>query len=844
MQNGTCYILAMIKRDDGERLLLGAGYYEFTREQKHFNPNQFQNDIVELQGTDGQLLAGQVRRSTSQPFDGYIGDGTTPKDIVEQKRREFFLFFRKQHHYTVVYIMPDGSAIKRDRGYITDAPAVQELYQVQPKWHVALAFEDVNYYSYAEDDKGNEIYSFDAELGLANIEDGGLIFDDKGAISTGVSYGIERVGQATGNPIEATITSKAAQFSNMELLGETSQDTTTGKNLLHVIPITGAARGCTVNMTDDGLAHVKGICNASWVDLTSRSTAIAFPAGTYTLSLTIPNSGHGTVLRCYTVETGGSYTDYAIGKDNKSTTFTTTSAIKSAYIWLSGTAAGQVIDNTFGIMLESGSTATAWEQYTGGSAGPNPNGPIKVKTVTGTQIVRTVGKNILDPFAGSNGSINGGNGSISRDERSNIQTTETFIRIVSELDYHGFVGEPVDCTPNEKLTLSWTRHGETTVQYIGIFFYDKNGSFLKRDTGVTTGDGSLTSTVPANAAKAVAYLSARYAGQVVTFYDVMLERSAAKTAFEPYRGIDHPLQLGNIELCKLGDYQDRIFKDGASWKIQKKVGKKVLDGSESLTVTGEAYYTFVQDAYSLAHTEESVRYGTIDYISSNYFGVEGLDYLFNDDATGITMAHVGTGDSRLIFNITGYTADQLKAWLASNKPNLYYALATTTTTTITDKNLIHQLDAIASARLEHGANTITATSENLGATMDADWIEFDPATQEGGYVWAPSSGGGPVIVTVNGVDSANPVWHVYGPATNPTLTNSSTGEALTWNNTVPANQELIIDMGNQTATLEGANVFEFVSGSWIQLKPGQNRISYTAANTIKSSRVYWNEVVG
>ena len=95
MQNNTCYILALIKRDDGERLLLGSDFYEFSSGLKHFNPNQFANDVVELQGTDGQLLAGQVRRSTSQVFEGIIGDGTTSKQMVEQKRREFFLFFRK-----------------------------------------------------------------------------------------------------------------------------------------------------------------------------------------------------------------------------------------------------------------------------------------------------------------------------------------------------------------------------------------------------------------------------------------------------------------------------------------------------------------------------------------------------------------------------------------------------------------------------------------------------------------------------------------------------------------------------------------------------------------------------
>ena len=68
-----CWILALFIRDDGERFLLGDGMYEFAEKQQHFQANEFANDVVEVQGNDGSLLAGQVRRSTAQAFDGYVG---------------------------------------------------------------------------------------------------------------------------------------------------------------------------------------------------------------------------------------------------------------------------------------------------------------------------------------------------------------------------------------------------------------------------------------------------------------------------------------------------------------------------------------------------------------------------------------------------------------------------------------------------------------------------------------------------------------------------------------------------------------------------------------------------
>lgn len=453
MQNDTCYILALIKRDDGERLLLGSGFYEFTSGQKHFAPNTFVNDVVELQGTDGQLLAGQVRRSTTQIFEGYIGDGTTEKQTVEQKRREFFLFFRKQHRYTAVYIMPNGTAIKRDGGYITEAPAVQELYQVQPKWRVGLAFENVNYYSYAEDSQGQEIYSFSADLSLSNIQGGGLKWDANGAMSDGtVTY---------------------------------------GKNLARIAAVTG------------------------------------------TIS--------GTLVAEYLEETNE--------------------------IWVHGT--------------------------------PSTSGYQQVA--------------------------------------------------------------------------------------------------------------------------AIAFAPALVGGE---------------------------------------SYQYKPFRTSGTSSRATRVKVKWPGSTSTTNITA-----------------------TLNIVSSNS-----------------TLSAGANGATEGIFEISFY----------SNTPE------------------------------DFKVKLMFATAADGATTYD------DPGktVTGGGYIWEASSGGGPSYITVDGIDDAQPVWHVIGPATNPTLTNSSNGLSITFNSTVPSGQELIVDMGKQTATMEGANVFEYISGSWLTLAPGVNRIAYTAANTTNGSKIYWNEIVG
>lgn len=177
-----CYILALFVRDDGQRLLLGDGAFEFNEKLQHFVGNTMDNDTMEIQGNDGIILAGQVRRPAPQPFDGYIADFGVDKTQTEVYRRQFLAFFAKNHYYKVIYVFPDGSAIKRQHGFIVDPPEVKEMWQKSPEYHVSLNFEDVNYYAYLEDEDGEEIYGQSAVIPLATAATGGEVWDEYGEV--------------------------------------------------------------------------------------------------------------------------------------------------------------------------------------------------------------------------------------------------------------------------------------------------------------------------------------------------------------------------------------------------------------------------------------------------------------------------------------------------------------------------------------------------------------------------------------------------------------------------------------------------------------------------------------
>lgn len=290
------WILALFIRDDGERFLLGTGAYEFKKSLQHFQPNTYANDVVELQGTDGQLLAGQVRRTASQPFDGYIADQTINQTETENRRRAFLMFFRKKHFYTVAYILPNGTAIQRRRGYITDAPAVSEMIQRWPEYHVALNFEDPNYYEYAEDEEGNEIYAHIVQILLASASVGGLVWDSDGVVWD--SIGAEWEAGGTGGSNIITVEGVDSALPVWKVQGPATNPTLTNTTTGQSITWTGTVpngQTLTIDMAEQTAtmagANVFQYIDGQWIRLDAGNNSLTYTATGATASSTISWNG-------------------------------------------------------------------------------------------------------------------------------------------------------------------------------------------------------------------------------------------------------------------------------------------------------------------------------------------------------------------------------------------------------------------------------------------------------------------------------------------------------------------------------------------------------------------------
>lgn len=1062
------YILAMIIRDDGERILLGDGAYVFKDSQQHFQPNTFANDVVELQGTDGQLLAGQVRRTAIQTFAGYIGDASTSQQRVEQYRKQFLMFFRKKFHYTAVYIFHDGSAIQRKRGYIAAAPAVPELYQKYPEWSVGLNFEDANYYEYAEDDEGNEVYAHAVQIAISNAVSGGLIWDNNGATSDELGY--------TGTPIEGQgknfqLTGTSDKIlKSASLLGDATQTTYSGKNKS---PNLGAYYDATFGInsgasitshTDNTIVLTTGISGSSGLYMSKAKIEAICPQiyqDGYTVSLTIVSTQATDIKFDYNDKN----TKVSIGTTATRISFQTDGSNTSPIVLYKATNYITPTLTISDIQVEAGSTATSFEKFVGGIPVPNPAFPMPVNTVTGEQTVKITGKNLVslalspaqaqsvtsvavsnqtnesvtltaqnatysclhlyynlkagtytastkatssdsyvprvamyksgvnivsginsttsktftltedalidirffassetastrtvtfsdfqlelgstattyEPYQGQTLPVNLGKnlwtfassytnssssvvwvlpdqtvsipagtytfscqstatGNTSRinckyaDGANNftyfkdsavLTFTEEVKKIALALSGNTTISDiqlekgsqatpyaPVLVTKNlfngvlengsyytvaslgnrlyntttipitvgEQYTISLTGDSQNLFRVAvnmdsqPLYIASQVGGSLDYDSGWKTGSFSFTATYP-------------YIGIIVSRQDngnltpsdisncrIQLELGSVATPYEPY-GTPY-------ELAKIGNYQDRIYKTNGKWYIEKQVGKVVLDGTETW-LGGDSsggiacYTTKITDYATSGNTPVS------DYFlgTSNVTGQTAApaDRICFINQSGSTLPRF-----YMRYATAFTTPSTLTTWLSTHPTSVYYALATPTTTEITNQALIDQLNSLQHANTYTDLTNFSTSSVYLNGFLS---VKAYPkgGTPTGGYIWEAGGAGGPTTLTVDGVDNAYPIWTVPGPATNPTLTNITTGQTISWTGTVPNGQELVIDMANQTASLSGANVFEFVSGSWLTLEPGNNRISYNAINANDPSKLEWNGVTG
>lgn len=162
---------------------------------------------------------------------------------------------------------------------------------------------------------------------------------------------------------------------------------------------------------------------------------------------------------------------------------------------------------------------------------------------------------------------------------------------------------------------------------------------------------------------------------------------------------DYTVNLGSLELAKIGTYQDYIYKSGDEWYVHKEIGKQIYNGSEdwlSASYGVNSYYISLTDRKYPDATTPNFNY-------SNLF--RGVPYS-QRTTSGDNIIYNGPAGEGLYIRNTAYTSvNDFKSMLSSNNLISYYVVSTPTDTQITDSTLIGQFNAIHEWLTRYGYNS-------------------------------------------------------------------------------------------------------------------------------------------
>lgn len=510
---------------------------------------------------------------------------------------------------------------------------------------------------------------------------------------------------ATSISINDADTSKEHYF---ELDGNTYQETTTGKNKYGITSVSaksyssGLPTGNATNIVVDSydLNNVSFHCIYNSYYLVLLPTYQLEPNTSYTLSYTRTNTlvSNASARRwIYSVDNENNYSliyAYNSGDEgDKTYTFTTTETGKVAIAFgynNYGNGCSSTINN---LMLRLSTESDTYEPYTFGTS-PNPSYPQPIEVVTGQNDITICGKNLFD---------------------ANTVTTGYYISSTNEqVSASGWaISDYIRVNENG----IYTYQGLTTAgtnPYSA--YYDKNKNFI---SSFKQAIGTNTITIPNNAY--YVRFSMRNTTEHPNPTTFMIEKGSTASTYEAYTGTTYPVNLGNIELCKIGTYQDRIYKSNNKWYLEKNINKASFNGSENWT-TG----SLGTNSYSYSISDVKLGSNTSPlYIISNLF--RGVTYSERASAgNNICYSATSRENSLYIRNTDYQNLNEFTTMLSVKNLIVYYVLMSTTTTEITDSTLVSQLNALSNSTLYSTTNIDTTTS-NLLPYIDLQYNVVTPS---------------------------------------------------------------------------------------------------------------------
>lgn len=460
--------------------------------------------------------------------------------------------------------------------------------------------------------------------------------------------------------------------------------TVTGKNL-NVYPYTGGGngRGITFTPNSDGTVTLNGQNdgrgNSIYFFLNNKTRVI--PAGTYYM---IPSSN--TRVN-YVMYDGTRYYSFS-SSNGYSVTFDTDTSIRQFYV--------QTYDN-----------AITFSDF-------------KVYPMLTTQANPTEAD--YEPYQSQEYEVNLGKNLFNKNDlhifRGYISNAGVLGQVETDLSTGQDRSIYVKCEPNTTYTVTKPlQHTTGNNRFaLGTQSVLNISSGQQLSDSWSGGDGTTTTTHTVTTSNDAHYLiifigkatdRTNPGGEIQDILDgLQIEKGATATEYAPY--------FEPIELCKIGTYQDYIYKSGDDWYVHNATMKAILNGTEEWELTN------VTTGYTRAFIGGvgfPTQIGYCDRFTPRVSAHGAYEYVWFQPTT-IGGLYIQIKTERLADN----TLAAFKAWLSNNPTKVVYALSAATDTKITDATLVGQLEALwnANTYLDTTHFFVTATGSNLPVILDIE----------------------------------------------------------------------------------------------------------------------------
>ena len=224
----------------------------------------------------------------------------------------------------------------------------------------------------------------------------------------------------------------------------------------------------------------------------------------------------------------------------------------------------QEVGDTENVLVNGKEYETGSDYFLEGNAiqngSPTPTSPVEIRNISGSQDITVSERNIFDYTKNSLYSNAVDTTVIENGIRASVRTAGAYRYIVFD------IGKTIDLVGKTIRFKCNFAPSSTNVSGYALIYCDSVGGNRNTISSATTSGQTISATVGTTKTNIAILLytnmnsTSQPVGTYTDFTNIMITVDDSDMTYEEFKGQNYEINLGNIELCKIGDYQDKIFK--------------------------------------------------------------------------------------------------------------------------------------------------------------------------------------------------------------------------------------------------------------------------------------------